>query len=223
MCFSAGASFSASAVIGIIGIISVKKSTTTPQRVLAGIPVFFATQQAIEGALWLSLTRPEFHYLTNFSTFSFLFLALVIWPVMVPLTVLLMERRKLRRNILTLLLCSGIFVALFHLYGLLAYTPTAAVEQHHIRYELNFSESMLYISSIIYFIPALIPPFISSTRLIFLGILLVLSYAFTWLFYHHYIISVWCFFATIISLVALQTIWNLNREKQKAGSDYPGP
>jgi len=55
MCFSATASFGASAVLGVIGIVAVAKAKTNPQRVFATIPLIFSVQQLSEGFLWLSL------------------------------------------------------------------------------------------------------------------------------------------------------------------------
>jgi hypothetical protein len=90
------------------------------------------------------------------------------------------------------------------------------VQQQHIRYEFHFPKQLLYISSVIYFIPALIPPFLSTHKpLLLIGVGLIVSYAFSWLFFHYHIISVWCYFATIISLLALNAIMRMNRERKE--------
>jgi hypothetical protein len=57
MCFSAGASFGASAVLGAIGIVTLTKAKTTDQIPFASIPLLFAVQQAVEGTLWIGLTQ----------------------------------------------------------------------------------------------------------------------------------------------------------------------
>jgi len=69
MCFSANASFAASAVTGVIGIIAITKTRTTPQLLFATIPLLFSVQQLSEGVVWLSLKhislapwRPLFLY-----------------------------------------------------------------------------------------------------------------------------------------------------------------
>ena len=56
MCFSAGASFGASAILGTIGIVTLKKAKTTNQIPFASIPLLFGAQQAAEGALWIGLS-----------------------------------------------------------------------------------------------------------------------------------------------------------------------
>ncbi len=55
MCFSPEASFTASAVITTVGIISLKKSQNTESKIMACIPLFFGLQQFAEGVVWLSL------------------------------------------------------------------------------------------------------------------------------------------------------------------------
>ena len=53
MCFSATASFSAAAVCGAIGVLTVRRASR-PDLMLALIPVIFALHQAFEGVVWLT-------------------------------------------------------------------------------------------------------------------------------------------------------------------------
>mgnify|MGYP000091041284 FL=1 len=55
MCFSATASFAASAVLGATGIATLAKTKDRKMLPLATIPLVFAIQQAIEGGLWLTI------------------------------------------------------------------------------------------------------------------------------------------------------------------------
>jgi hypothetical protein len=112
MCFSPTASFGASAVISVIGAASFLKATDPPQRALACIPIFFAIQQFIEGFVWLSVTNPNLQYLHSFATYAFLGFALVIWPSMIPLSALLPEPERKRRQILMAFLVLGLLISL---------------------------------------------------------------------------------------------------------------
>ena len=212
MCFSATASFGASAVITVISVASFKKASAPAQRALACIPLFFAVQQSVEGVLWLSFMHDEYRYLYSFAVHTFLFLALSVWPTMVPLAFMMPEPDGTRKKILKVLLGAGVLVSLFHLFCLMNYGAEASPKPHHIRYDLNFPPKLLYLSSIIYFIPALIPAFISGFKYIrWIGAGLIASYIISWIFYHHFIISVWCFFATGISLIVLLAIVRMNQ------------
>ncbi len=59
MCFNANASFGASAVIGVIGILALRKVKNPSHYAFAGIPLLFAIQQFVEGVLWLALKQPH--------------------------------------------------------------------------------------------------------------------------------------------------------------------
>ena len=90
MCFSAGASFVASGGLAIVGVASLKVAKKE-ERIIALIPLAFALQQAIEGVQWLSLQSgcPSLPL-----GYGFLFFAFIFWPVYVPLTVYLLDKKK---------------------------------------------------------------------------------------------------------------------------------
>lgn len=81
MCFSAAASFGASATLTGVGVLAARQVTAPNQRAFAAIPVIFAIQQFVEGFVWLSLTQESWAEWTRLSTFSFLFFAEVLWPM----------------------------------------------------------------------------------------------------------------------------------------------
>jgi hypothetical protein len=55
MCFSSTASFVSVGLTGTIGIIALAWATGPREWPLASVPIFFATQQSIEGVPWLNL------------------------------------------------------------------------------------------------------------------------------------------------------------------------
>jgi hypothetical protein len=79
MCFSAQASFGASAVLGIMGIYALHKAKQQ-ERLLAIVPLFFAVQQACEGIVWLTYANPSQHFITAAATYSFCFFAYFFGP-----------------------------------------------------------------------------------------------------------------------------------------------
>ena len=91
MCFSAGASFGASALLLGVGIGTIKKTQSSRMLAFASVPILFGVQQLSEGILWLSFTNPELVSWQNTSILIFLLFALVIWPVWTPFAVWLMK------------------------------------------------------------------------------------------------------------------------------------
>src|SRR5580692_8713144 len=107
MCFSATASFAAAATLGLIGAITVRKASSWQERPLAAIPLVFAAQQAVEGALWLALGGVHLAISTLLLTNSYAFVALAIWPIYSPVAVALIERDRPRRPAMIGLIALG--------------------------------------------------------------------------------------------------------------------
>ncbi|MDR3680047.1 MAG: hypothetical protein P4L41_08785 [Flavipsychrobacter sp.] len=211
MCFSAEASFGASVILFAIGALSISKATTIPQKILASIPIIFGVQQFAEGILWLSLSHSSLAYWDKLATYAFLIFAQVVWPIIVPLSVMLLEKNKHNLKILKGLFALGILVGSYLTYCLLFYKVNASISCSHILYDQDFPTFIKH-SGIFYLIATVVPPIVSSIkRLRLLGIIILVSYLITQFFYKDYLVSVWCFFAAIISVVVLSVIIRLNR------------
>ena len=104
MCFSPEASFAGGAIISVIGVATIRKVHKPSQILFAIIPIFFGLQQITEGLLWLTLPLTGYDMFQLISTYIFLTMAQVIWPVMIPLSVLLMEKSEKKKKILFALL-----------------------------------------------------------------------------------------------------------------------
>lgn len=212
MCFSPAASFGAGIVLAAIGVVAIKKSQTVPQRFLACIPLIFAAQQCVEGVLWLALMHAQYAQWEKPATYAFLIFAQVIWPCCVPLSMLLLEQEPKRKKILSGLLATGVLLGLYLAYCLIHYPVQAGIDGHHIMYRLNFPGATKWYNGIFYFIPTVIPPFVSGIKRIrWIGVTIILSYIVTQLFFRQYVISVWCYFAAIISLIILSVIMQLRK------------
>lgn len=98
MCFSAGASFTAGILLTFTGTETLKKVHHPTQIAFASIPIFFGFQQFAEGILWLVINKPQFAVLQSVMTTIFLIMAQIVWPILVPLSVLLMEKHSAKKN-----------------------------------------------------------------------------------------------------------------------------
>jgi hypothetical protein len=212
MCFSAGASFGASVLLGAIGAIAIAKAKTKPQKLFAAIPLVFAVQQFSEGMLWLSLQNTGNTQSQSFYTYIFLVFAMMVWPVWIPLTIRLPEKDFLRKKIITALLVTGIFIAAGIGCLLLLYPVQVIGRHHHLHYEFYLPPVLLkygWIFSLLYFLPTIITPFISSIKKMkWLGVVFIASYLFAVIFYNGFVISVWCYFAALLSIVVLWIMWD---------------
>ena len=217
MCFSANASFAGAAVISAIGVATVREVHKPSQLVFASIPLFFGLQQFTEGLVWLTLRNPYLAHIETFCTYMFLVMAEVLWPMMIPLSVLFMEKGKKRKKILWVLLVMGLSVSLYYAFCLLFFNVTPQIKGYHIQYKTDFPNSWTILAFITYFIASVTPLFVSSIkRTHLLGILMSLSFLVTAVFYLQYLASVWCFFAALMSGVIF---WILRDAKKKFNFD----
>jgi hypothetical protein len=212
MCFSAGASFGAGAVLAVVGVTALGKVRTRSQIAFASIPLLFSVQQISEGVVWLSLTGKLQATWEPIATTIFLFFAQVVWPLWVPYSIFLLEKNLGRKKILRGLTFIGFGVAAYLGWSLYAFPHRAEIISYHIHYTLNFPAALIWISGLIYILCTVLPPFISSRkRMMALGALIASSYVLTNVFYKDYLISVWCFFAALISMAILFILTRMNR------------
>ena len=214
MCFSAGASFAGGVVISVIGIATIIKVHKPSQIVFASIPLFFGFQQFVEGCLWYIMQHPDYAPYQEPVTKTFLIMAQVFWPAMIPLAVLHMEKNRKKIRILWILLGLGLSVSLFYTYCLLNFQVSPEISGYHIRYNADQNPKILsLIAFSLYLITSITPLFVSSIkRTHLLGILMSLSCLITIIFFTQYLTSVWCFFAALISAVIF---WILLDAKRK--------
>jgi hypothetical protein len=213
MCFSAGASFTAGAMLTLVGTETYRKVHKPAQLVLASIPVFFALQQFSEGVVWLTIGQA--HHAVLLAVFSNIFLvfAVAVWPIMVPLSVLFLEENKKRKKIITWLLALGAAVAAYYLFGLIFHNNVRAqVMGMHVVYQHGAADLPGLIAVSFYLVAALTPLFVSTIKRVYLiGIVMGVAFIVSAIFYFAALTSVWCFFAAIISFIVFYIVDNAHK------------
>src|SRR5271170_363230 len=121
MCFSATANFVGSAVLGTIGVATLKEVKHRRELLFAAMPVLFAVHQFTEGFVWLGVDHRFSSVVTNDAAAAYVLYAQGLLPFLLPLSVLLIEPtiRKRRRMLGFVIL--GCVLALYILWGLIAY------------------------------------------------------------------------------------------------------
>jgi hypothetical protein len=208
MCFSAAASFGLSAVLLPSGAYCVW-SAFAKRKVLLGlaiIPLVFGAQQFFEGLVWRGLDQDNIPC-ARMAAFAYLYFALAFWPLWGPLCAFLTESNIPKKRLLACFTFLG-FVGGLVLYLAVALNPevlNVEVRNHSIFYDITQSPAyhlmpqdywqVLYV--IIVGVPLLIAP---ARGFVLLGIAIVASALITHIFYWYAFVSVWCFFAAILSL-----------------------
>lgn len=216
MCFSATASYGAGAVLTIIGITSLKKSTEPSERLFASIPLLFAVQQFAEGILWGILPSANYDQLEKICVVVFIIIAQIVWPIWIPLSIHQMETHKLARQSLAFLIGIGVIVSLCMGWCLIIYGVEANIVGHHISYTQNYPDIFKGWVGYFYGLVTIFPSFMSSfKRMLLLGFAILVSYLVTMIYFHNHIISVWCFFAALISITVYYVLLGVKRKSVK--------
>lgn len=212
MCFSATASFGVGAVLLTTGVATMRTVKESNQIPLASIPLIFAGHQITEGMLWIALSGSGLAGWENILTYVYIIIAQILWPITLPIAMLLIEKVVARRKVLFALACLGILAGIYRTYTLSIFGVDAVILEHHIFYEIDKVNSYTPIGLAVYFLTTALPLLISSVRRAWIiGILIIGSYIMTFLIYKEFTPSVWCFFGAIISLLLIFIINDLKK------------
>jgi hypothetical protein len=147
--------------------------------------------------------------------FGFLFFAILLWPAWVPLSVWRIEKETVRRRVFAAATLVGL------LFGSLLYFPllleptrvSSVISGHSIAYPAAMITDP-YIPRVFccaFYTALTTLPFIISSckRIRLLGIIVFIAAVIGYRFYSHAFISVWCFFAALLSLYIFFVIRNM--------------
>lgn len=222
MCFSAEASFAVGAALIPAGAYCIWASAVKKPSYLglAALPLFFGIQQISEGFVWQALNNQDTANIRGPSLF-FLFFALAFWPFWFPFLTTLMEPEPRRRWFflaLTILASGWFWVLYFPLLtgpeGVFKTYP----EHHSIRYDYYDSLAIYQyvpqrVLQVLYFACVALPMALSTQSLGRIpGLALGVSALVAALLYNHAFVSVWCFFAAVMSIYCCVMFYRLPYE-----------
>jgi hypothetical protein len=210
MCFSATASFAASALLIPIGVYCIKTALAkdTDYLPLAFTPLAFGIQQALEGVVWLGINSNNFHDV-DIGSVGFLFFSHWFWLFWMPFLVWAGDRHQKIKQV------CAIFAMLGFVYGALLYLPLIAnsnwLEIDASSCSIAYRTKLIFdfpmyreVASIIYALIVGVPLLIASNGNInTFGALILVSMLFSQIVFYYAFISVWCFFAALLSIYIL--------------------
>lgn len=198
MCFSAPVSFGASAFVATAGVLAIRAATRNTERPLACVPLLFAAQQLIEGVLWLILPSQGATPFSQGLTQAYAAFIGIVWPVLIPLSIGLVEPSLKRRRLIEIVLLIGVVVAAYTLAILLRYGVSVHIANQCLVYQNPLGGGLLIDAT--YLIATCAAFFISSHMSVkWMGAANVAGFIVAYTFYHLNYPSVWCFFAALMS------------------------
>lgn len=200
MCFSATASFTSSALVGVIGIATLARSRHPREWLFASIPLLFGLHQFAEGAVWLGLTGDGLLGAIKPWGFAYMLYAQGLLTLLIPLSVWLIEPDRRRRRMVLPFLVLGAALTLYMLWALVTFPTEIYVGDHSVVYR-NPGSSHLWIA-VLYVIATCGALFFSGYRYIMaLGVVNLAGVMLTLWFKQYAFTSVWCAYAAIVSVL----------------------
>jgi hypothetical protein len=211
MCFSTTVSFASSGLLIATGIYCIKSVTNDKVYLpLACVPLAFGLQQGFEGVVWSGIHANNLDAMRA-GALSFLFFSHWFWLFWPPFMALCLETDPRIQHICQFFAAAGV------LYGAVLYLPlllnhdwlSVAVIHRSIEYQARFiGDSMpIVLSRLLYGLIILVPLFLSSNLdLNIWGILLAASAVISVLVFKYAFVSVWCFFAALLSIYLVRII-----------------
>lgn len=168
---------------------------TKKQIIIALIPLLFAIQQAFEGFQWLSISSG---HVNPCAGYGFIFFALLLWPVYIPLVVYIFDQKM--RYVTKWLLALGIALSSYFLVILFL----APMEIEVMKMGIYYKIALLFgdVTGTLYAIAicgALIASSIKAFRVF--GVITFVSVLITTIFFRLTFTSTWCFFAALLSVM----------------------
>ena len=163
------------------------------------IPLLFGVQQLTEGVIWLTFSH-DAPVLKQTMTQVYSGFSHVLWPMYVPFAMGVLENVPWRKKTLFAFEAAGIAVGLYLLYFLVTAPVVAEVIDNHIVYD---SPHFYIVPVMVFYLAATcISCFFSSHRFVNLfGVLALVSFIAAYLIHVRALVSIWCFFAAILSLL----------------------
>ncbi|MDT5120913.1 MAG: hypothetical protein QOC96_395 [Acidobacteriota bacterium] len=199
MCFSPSASFIAGTSLCAVGVATLKRTEARSEIPFAMIPLLFGIQQLTEGVIWLTFS-PDAPLLRQTMTYLYLGFSHVLWPLYVPFAMGVLEAVRWRKKAIFAFEVAGATVSLYLLYHIVTRPVDAEVIGMHIVYVSP--HSYLIPMMVFYLAATCVSCFFSSHGFVKLfGVLALLFFFAAYLVHVIAVVSIWCFFAAILSLL----------------------
>ena len=209
MCFSVAASFGSGVVLAAIGVVTLKITRKPSHLLFAFVPILFAIQQISEGFVWITLQQAQYAKWQSVPIHIFMVFAHIVWPFWITLSALLLENRAARKKILQALFVVAILLSGSEIYYMAVTPINAEISGHHVQYLFEYPPTYILVTDIVYGLVTIVPCFVSSVkRMWLLGFCFTASLLFSALFYQTHLLSVWCFFAAVLSIIIYLIIDN---------------
>ena len=210
MCYSPEADVIAGLVVGAIGIDTVRRVDDRRYLALASVPIVLGAHQLIEAVAWWGLRGQVPAEAGVTAATTYLVLAVGVVPFLVPLAVMRAEPDAAQRRRMMPFVVLGGVIGTIMLGALATNGHTASIGGRYLEYVVAIPAGGVLTG--LYFLAVAMPLLMSSHRGLFIfGMVNVPAFVLLSLLLSEGLISLWCVWAAVSSVVVARTIRETSR------------
>jgi hypothetical protein len=201
MCFSENADIVAGALLTPIGIASLREVRCWREVPFASLPLLFALHQFTEAFVWAASMGDVSHHVGRVAAIIYVAFALPVLPTLLPVSVLLLEPRNVRKRVVPFVVL-GLIVSADLAIEMIRNPITVTVHTHSLGYGVGLSYG--YAWAVLYVIAVVGPSLLSGYRsIVAFGTFNLVGLVVVAILYVEAFASFWCILAGISSVLVL--------------------
>jgi len=205
VCYSPEADLIAGVVIGAVGIDVLRQVDDRRNLALAAVPIVLAAHLLVEAVAWWGLEGSVSAATGDLAVSVYLIIALGVVPVLVPLAVMLSEPDGQRQARMIPIVVVGMAVSSVLLFGMATNPHGATIGGRYLAY---YTVDPGYGLTAGFYVLAVCAPFLMSSQrlLVIFGVTNVVAFTLLSVLMSSGLISLWCFWAAVSSVVIARHI-----------------
>ncbi|MEE9177858.1 MAG: DUF6629 family protein [Acidimicrobiia bacterium] len=218
MCYSPEVDLIAGLAVGAVGIEAIRHVDDRRNLALAAVPVVLAAHLLVEAVAWWGLEGSVSPAAGDLAVSVYLIIALGVVPVLVPYAVMRSEPDRQRQARMFPFVLLGIGVSIVLLFGMATNPHGATIGGRYLAYH---TVDPAYGLTAGFYVIAVCTPFLMSSqrRLVVFGVANIVALTLLSVLLSSGLISLWCFWAAVSSVVIARHIreTSTNRQSESSG------
>lgn len=218
MCLSPEVDLVAASAITIVAVDALRHNQNLRSLPIALLPTIFAVHTFSDAFVWWGAQGKVSTNIADAAAWIYLFIAFSLLPIFVPIATYLLEPKGWRRNLLAIIIFSGILSGVDSLISMNERITTVEACNLYVDYHVGGTSAL---AGTFYMIATVGAMLVSGQRHLFnwgiLNLIVVLSLG---IWENHKLPSLWCFWAAITSVFVAWFIRDIKREHEK-GKAWP--
>jgi hypothetical protein len=201
MCFSATADIVAGSALLPVAVLSLREVRHWREVPFASLPAVFAVHQMIEAAVWAHQSGDVSAAVGQAAALVYLFIAMPLLPILMPVSVLLLEPRGARMRVAPFAVL-GAVASVYLAYVVLTKPIGVTVHPHCLAYQTGIEHPIVWST---FYVAAVIGALVVSryAAVVAFGVVNLVGIVVVSVIYFEAFTSLWCVYAATASVLIL--------------------